>query len=80
MGYIFPLIKIIDTGAEEWLLPRELAAVKSLSLRGTHYFTFLPDFTPKAIYQIFDWIGIVVRAKRVANLQRTLYERVQQAA
>ena len=51
MGYIFPLIKIIDTGAEEWLLPRELAAVKSLSLRETHYFTFLPDFTPKVIYK-----------------------------
>ena len=51
MGYIFPLIKIIDTGAEEWLLPRELANVKSLNLRETHYFTFLPDFTPKAIYK-----------------------------
>ena len=51
MGYIFPLIKIIDTGAEEWLLPHELAAVKSLSLRETHYFTFLPDFTPKVIYK-----------------------------
>jgi SAM-dependent methyltransferase/uncharacterized membrane protein YbhN (UPF0104 family) len=51
MGYIFPLIKIIDTGAEEWLLPHELADVKSLSLRQTHYFTFLPDFTPKVIYK-----------------------------
>ncbi len=51
MGYIFPLIKIIDTGVEEWLLPHDISGVPNLYLRETHYFTFLPDFTPKFLYK-----------------------------
>jgi len=47
-GYVFPLIKNIDEGTEFWIRPRELADTdKWFARKGTEYFTFLPDFTPR---------------------------------
>ncbi len=51
MGYLFPLIKKIDEGNEEWVLPTALpkTAGASWAEGSIEYFTFLPDFIPRAI-------------------------------
>jgi SAM-dependent methyltransferase len=46
MGYVFPLLKTIDTGIEWWLEPEFWAAIPRLRLLNLEYFTFLPDFIP----------------------------------
>jgi ubiquinone/menaquinone biosynthesis C-methylase UbiE len=53
MGYLFPLLKQIDEGTEHWILPSALPAVP----RGTwapeiRYFTFMPDFIPRALERV----------------------------
>jgi SAM-dependent methyltransferase len=54
IGYLFPLLKKIDEGTEEWLVPGALPAVT-----GGHwstnvsYFTFLPDFGPRLLQRMF---------------------------
>lgn len=51
MGYIFPLLKKIDEGNEEWILPTELPHIKGAAWdkSSIEYFTFLPDFIPQFI-------------------------------
>jgi SAM-dependent methyltransferase len=51
MGYVFPLIKRIDEGTELWLNPDALPQVDGLRLEQVSYFTFLPDFLPRALMQ-----------------------------
>ena len=47
MGYVFPLLKDIDEGTEEWLGPEALPVVEGGRWRPqVAYFNFLPDFTP----------------------------------
>lgn len=46
MGYVFPVLRNIDTGVELWLRPAALDEQGGLELRGVCYFTFLPDFLP----------------------------------
>jgi ubiquinone/menaquinone biosynthesis C-methylase UbiE/uncharacterized membrane protein YbhN (UPF0104 family) len=47
MGYIFPLIRIIDEGTEKWINPRFLPFVKGARWsENVDYFTFFPDFVP----------------------------------
>jgi SAM-dependent methyltransferase len=45
MGYIFPILKSIDEGTEQWIDPRQLE-VDGFHLDGIAYSTFIPDFTP----------------------------------
>jgi hypothetical protein len=47
MGYVFPLLKDIDEGTEEWLSPETLPQVEGGRWSNeVDYFNFLPDFTP----------------------------------
>jgi ubiquinone/menaquinone biosynthesis C-methylase UbiE len=47
MGYLFPLLKQIDEGNEQWIMPSALPDVAGGTwLSDVHYFTFLPDFVP----------------------------------
>jgi SAM-dependent methyltransferase len=49
MGYLFPILKSIDEGTEWWIDPRSLANREGFHLEDVRYFTFLPDFTPRAL-------------------------------
>ena len=47
MGYLFPLLRRIDQGDEQWILPTELPLVSGSTWhKRVDYFTFLPDFIP----------------------------------
>jgi SAM-dependent methyltransferase len=52
MGYVFPMVKRIDEGTEEWLDPRR-QQVPGLRSEHIDYVTFLPDFVPRALLPIF---------------------------
>jgi SAM-dependent methyltransferase len=52
MVYVFPLLKRIDLGTERWLDARRLPVAPDAALEQINYFTFLPDFTPPAIYRL----------------------------
>ena len=47
VGYVFPIIRNIDTGTERWLKPAALNSIPELQLRSVRYFTFIPDFLPR---------------------------------
>ena len=50
MGYVFPLLKDIDEGTEEWLVPEAPPDVEGGRWkREVIYFNFLPDFTPAPV-------------------------------
>ncbi|MEE9231112.1 MAG: class I SAM-dependent methyltransferase, partial [Acidobacteriota bacterium] len=51
MGDIFPVLRSIDVGSEQWLDPRALRNVPRLELCDIQYFTFLPDFLPAWLFQ-----------------------------
>jgi 2-polyprenyl-3-methyl-5-hydroxy-6-metoxy-1,4-benzoquinol methylase len=47
MGYLYPLIRAIDEGTEQWMNPRELPTVRTARwMPDIDCFTFLPDFVP----------------------------------
>lgn len=48
MGYLFPMLKSIDEGTESWVEAEQPDAPPTLALESITYFTFLPDFTPRA--------------------------------
>ena len=49
MSYFFPLLCEIDEGTEVWVKPTHLPVVSGARwARDVDYFTFLPDFTPRA--------------------------------
>lgn len=62
MGYLFPLLKKIDEGNEEWILPTALPDVAGASWEQDRiaYFTFLPDFVPqfllRALAPLEGWL------------------------
>lgn len=49
MGYVFPLLKKIDEGTEWWVDPTRLHEVDGFQVERIEYFTFMPDFTPRAL-------------------------------
>ncbi len=50
MGYLFPLLKRIDEGNEEWVLPTALPTVSGAEWApDIEHFTFLPDFVPSVL-------------------------------
>lgn len=49
MGYLFPLLKRIDEGTEWWVPAGQPLAPPALRVERVDYFTFLPDFTPRAL-------------------------------
>ena len=52
MGYVFPIVRRIDEGAEEWLDP-ERQQVPGMTAVSTDYVTFLPDFVPRWSLPLF---------------------------
>jgi 2-polyprenyl-3-methyl-5-hydroxy-6-metoxy-1,4-benzoquinol methylase len=55
MGYIFPLIHMIDEGTEQWIKPNRLPVIVGARwLKKVDYFTFLPDFMPLSLMQPFE--------------------------
>lgn len=53
MGYIFPVLRKIDEGTECWIEPAEWGKSKTYQLVDIQYFTFIPDFLPKACMKAF---------------------------
>ncbi len=50
MGYVFPLLKDIDEGTEQWLVPEAPPDVQGGRWKTeVVYFNFLPDFTPAPV-------------------------------
>jgi SAM-dependent methyltransferase len=61
MGYVFPVLRDIDDGTEEWIRPSALPRVEGARWdTDTEYLTFLPDFTPRGVL------------RRLARLERAL--------
>lgn len=53
MGYVFPMIKTIDEGVEQWVPPDHWKTVGGMELVETRYFTFLPDTIPQPLLPFF---------------------------
>jgi SAM-dependent methyltransferase len=51
MGYLFPVLRSIDEGIERWIEADRWRAVEGMRLERIEYFTFLPDFLPRALLQ-----------------------------
>ena len=49
MGYLFPVLKSIDEGTEWWIDPSQPLATSEFVVDDVRYFTWLPDFTPRAL-------------------------------
>ena len=49
MTYVFPLLRTIDEGTEQWIPPGQWNASPELRLEALRYFTFLPDWVPRAL-------------------------------
>ncbi len=47
MGYLFPVLKVIDEGTEWWINPAAWPLGAPLEVERVTYFTFLPDFLPR---------------------------------
>ncbi len=66
MGYIFPLIKRIDQGTELWLDAERTVAPSSLHREAVQYFTFVPDFLPRALLRFALPLERVLERSRLA--------------
>ncbi|MGH9245172.1 MAG: class I SAM-dependent methyltransferase [Acidimicrobiales bacterium] len=65
MSYCFPLLCDIDEGTEEWIRPSRLPEVAGAAWSpDVDYFTFLPDFTPRAVLDALT--GVEARLERSA--------------
>lgn len=49
MGYLFPVLRSIDEGIERWIDAEQWNDVDPMRLERVEYFTFLPDFLPRAL-------------------------------
>ncbi|MFN8641713.1 MAG: methyltransferase domain-containing protein [Candidatus Binatia bacterium] len=69
MGYVFPLLRQIDEGNEQWILPSALPEVEGARWASAEmrYFTFLPDFLPGPLLR---WLGAVERYLERSRLAR----------
>ncbi len=56
LSWIFPRLKPIDTGAELWILPSHLQGRYGTACGPVSYFTFTPDFAPRALIPFFSWL------------------------
>ncbi|MCX6020820.1 MAG: hypothetical protein NTZ05_03650 [Chloroflexi bacterium] len=56
LSYVFPLVKTIDEGTEEWLHPHRLPHVPGLQRVEVQYFGFMPDFLPRPLMGLVLWL------------------------
>jgi ubiquinone/menaquinone biosynthesis C-methylase UbiE len=67
MGYIFPVLREIDTGIEQWIRPGAWEGLGSWRPREVAYYTFFPDFMP-------EWAGRRLRGIE-ERLERSRWRR-----
>lgn len=56
MNHVFPRLRRIDDGNENWVLPASLRQWLGFELVEVTRFTFVPDFTPKVLFSFMRWI------------------------
>lgn len=56
MNHIFPKVRRIDNGLENWIVPGNLHEWRGFEVVGLAYFTFVPDFTPRALFPLMRWL------------------------
>ena len=56
MNYLFPKIRRIDDGSENWILPASLHHWPGFEVIDITPFTFVPDFVPKALFSFLCWM------------------------
>jgi 2-polyprenyl-3-methyl-5-hydroxy-6-metoxy-1,4-benzoquinol methylase len=65
MGYVFPFIRRIDDGTEEWTLPSCLPDVAAQQWRDRIvFFTFLPEFVPRWLFKLFAGLELALERSR----------------
>jgi 2-polyprenyl-3-methyl-5-hydroxy-6-metoxy-1,4-benzoquinol methylase/uncharacterized membrane protein YbhN (UPF0104 family) len=62
MGYVFPTLNCIDEGTERWLLPHRLQNYTAAPVIATAYFTFMPEFVPRAALRLVRPIEALLEA------------------
>jgi len=68
MGYVFPLLKDIDEGTEQWLVPDGLPEVEGGRWEGeAAYFNFLPDFTPAIVTRWLSAVEMYLERSRLSK-------------
>jgi len=56
MNHLFPKIRRIDDGSENWILPASLQHWPGFEVNDITRFTFVPDFTPEALFSFLCWM------------------------
>ena len=56
MNHVFPRIRKIDDGEENWILPEQTDKWFGLDRVKLTRFTFVPDFTPPSLFAMFRWL------------------------
>jgi ubiquinone/menaquinone biosynthesis C-methylase UbiE len=60
MNHVFPRLRRIDNGQENWILPEDLKSWPGFELLDVKRFTFVPDFTPRWLFplarQVERWL------------------------
>ncbi|MGQ9626588.1 MAG: class I SAM-dependent methyltransferase [Anaerolineae bacterium] len=56
MNHIFPRMKRIDNGLENWIPPDALPHLPGFELLRIEFFTFMPDFTPRPLFTLARWL------------------------
>jgi 2-polyprenyl-3-methyl-5-hydroxy-6-metoxy-1,4-benzoquinol methylase len=78
MSYCFPLLCDIDEGTEEWIKPSRLPEVPGAAWsREVDYFTFLPDFTPRALLDALKGLEARLEDSAVRNWSAHYVARLQ---
>ncbi len=56
MDHVFPRLKSIDNGLENWVVPESLPPLSGFEVVEVEYFTFVPDFTPRPVFPFVRWL------------------------
>jgi SAM-dependent methyltransferase len=65
LGYLYPIVRAIDEGVEQWIPPAALPEVAGASWRPTiEYFTFLPEFLPGSLMKRMAGLEARLEASR----------------
>jgi SAM-dependent methyltransferase len=66
MGYVFPSLNCIDEGVERWLLPHRLSDYSPARVVDVRYFTFLPEFVPRAMVRLLSGVERLLESSPLA--------------